>query len=243
MAVYLVGEDVRDDGFKSDAAVREVSACELFGRDAQRRRDWAMPQNPDGRAVGGNGVEFAGVKPALDAHPVAGGDFAVGLRRVVPAGHAEAAVLHGEGQLVLRPQTDDGCRDVERPPELPSDLGRAQFGDCRQGWLRIACRRPRGQENEGNGEKRHRANYTKTPRIARAGETNRVTLLIGKAYAVSCLLPVSVVGASDPEVEVGRDGARTTVRWPVRLEYVDAALASSPRAAGPAAAAAARRGR
>ena len=164
MAVYLVGEDVRDDGFKSDAAVREVSACELFGRDAQRRRDRAMPQNLEGRAVGGNGVEFAGVKPALDAHPVAGGDFAVGLRRVVPAGHAEAAVLHGEGQLVLRPQADDGCRDVERPPEIPSDLGRAQFGDCRQGWLRIACRRPRGQENEGNGEKRHRANYTKTPR-------------------------------------------------------------------------------
>ncbi len=67
--------------------------------------------------------------------------------------------------------------------------------------------------------------------VARAGETNRVALLIGKNYAVRCLLPATVVGKSDPEVVVGWDNARTTVCWPVRFKYVDAVLPSALREA------------
>ena len=52
--------------------------------------------------------------------------------------------------------------------------------------------------------------------VARAGETYRVALLIGKAYQVTCPMPVAVVGASDPEIDVlGSGGAELFVRWPV----------------------------
>ena len=59
--------------------------------------------------------------------------------------------------------------------------------------------------------------------IARADETNRVALLIGKAYCVRSTLPFAVVGRESPEVEVLREGGGLTVRWPLQIDYVDVA--------------------
>ena len=51
---------------------------------------------------------------------------------------------------------------------------------------------------------------------ARAGETNRVTLLVGKSYAVTAARPVRVVGCSSRQVRVEGDGTVSlTVRFPV----------------------------
>ena len=58
--------------------------------------------------------------------------------------------------------------------------------------------------------------------IAKAGATNRVMLLIGKDYAIRSQLPVSVVGQSDAEIEIRAENGLTHVRWPLRLEFVDA---------------------
>ena len=54
--------------------------------------------------------------------------------------------------------------------------------------------------------------------IARAGETNRVTILIGKTYTVTCDMPIVVVDKSDPEIEVTRTSAnRIGIVWPVEI--------------------------
>ena len=54
--------------------------------------------------------------------------------------------------------------------------------------------------------------------VARAGETNRVTLLIGKTYTVTCDMPVACVGRSDPEIEVTqRSERRIGIVWPVEI--------------------------
>ena len=54
--------------------------------------------------------------------------------------------------------------------------------------------------------------------IARPGETNRVTLLIGKTYTVTCDMPVACVGRSDPEIEVTqRSERRIRIVWPVEI--------------------------
>ena len=58
--------------------------------------------------------------------------------------------------------------------------------------------------------------------IARAGETNRVTILIGKTYTVTCDMPIVVVDKSDPEIEVTRTSAkRIGIVWPVEIWSVD----------------------
>ena len=58
--------------------------------------------------------------------------------------------------------------------------------------------------------------------VAKAGETNRVVLLLGKSYTVNCRLPLVCVGASHLDVEVGEDAdGRLTVCRPVRCEIVD----------------------
>ena len=50
--------------------------------------------------------------------------------------------------------------------------------------------------------------------IARAGETCRVMLLIGKTYTVTCPMPIAVVDKSDPEIEVTRRHAnRIGIVW------------------------------
>ena len=58
--------------------------------------------------------------------------------------------------------------------------------------------------------------------VAKAGETNRVVLLLGKSYTVDCRLPLVCAGASHPDVAVGEDrDGRLTVCRPVRCEIVD----------------------
>ena len=58
--------------------------------------------------------------------------------------------------------------------------------------------------------------------VAKAGETNRVVLLLGKPYTADCRLPLICVGASHPDVEVGEDAdGRLTVCRPVRCEIAD----------------------
>ena len=42
--------------------------------------------------------------------------------------------------------------------------------------------------------------------IARVGETNRVMLLIGKAYSVSSIMPVRIVDKEDAEIETSDNG-------------------------------------
>ena len=59
--------------------------------------------------------------------------------------------------------------------------------------------------------------------IARAGETNRVTILIGKTYHVTCPMPIVCVGQSSYEIEVYQDQSSPTemyICWPVLIEAV-----------------------
>ena len=57
--------------------------------------------------------------------------------------------------------------------------------------------------------------------IARAGDTNRVMLLLGKPYEIHCNMPIQVVGKEDVEVEVSEDAdGNLGVVWPVSLEFV-----------------------
>ena len=59
--------------------------------------------------------------------------------------------------------------------------------------------------------------------VAKAGATNRVTILIGKAYTVTCDMPVACVGQSSYEIEVYKDQGSPTemyIRWPVSIEAV-----------------------
>ena len=58
--------------------------------------------------------------------------------------------------------------------------------------------------------------------VARAGETNRVTILIGKTYIVTCDMPIAVVDKSDPEIDVYQHEERKLyVHWPVEIWSVD----------------------
>ena len=57
---------------------------------------------------------------------------------------------------------------------------------------------------------------------ARAGATNRVVLLIGKTYKVTCDLPFAVVGRSDPAINEWRDGdGALWLNWPVDIRAVE----------------------
>ena len=57
--------------------------------------------------------------------------------------------------------------------------------------------------------------------IARAGETNRVVLLIGKAYQVTSRMPITCVGQSSGEIEVDQVSAtELSICWPVAIEAV-----------------------
>lgn len=52
--------------------------------------------------------------------------------------------------------------------------------------------------------------------MLRAGETNRVTLLIGKTYTVESSQPLAVTDRSSAAIEVGGNGSRSlTIVWPV----------------------------
>ena len=55
--------------------------------------------------------------------------------------------------------------------------------------------------------------------IAKAGETNRVTLLIGKTYQVTSRQPFTCVGQSSAEIEVDQASAtELSICWPVTIE-------------------------
>ena len=57
--------------------------------------------------------------------------------------------------------------------------------------------------------------------IARAGETNRVTILIGKAYQVTCQMPIACTGTSDSAVDVDQVAAgELSICWPVEIYSV-----------------------
>ena len=58
--------------------------------------------------------------------------------------------------------------------------------------------------------------------MARAEATNRVTILIGKGYEVTCDEAIECVGVSDEAIEVWNHDERSLhVRWPVMIEYID----------------------
>ena len=58
--------------------------------------------------------------------------------------------------------------------------------------------------------------------MVRAGETNRVILLIGKTYSVASSRPVSVVAKSDPAIEVTGDGTcGLGICWPVGVSVAE----------------------
>ena len=60
--------------------------------------------------------------------------------------------------------------------------------------------------------------------MARAGETNRVTILIGKGYSVRADEHIECVGTSDTAIEVTRTGEDTLyIRWPVSITFEDEA--------------------
>ncbi len=58
--------------------------------------------------------------------------------------------------------------------------------------------------------------------MARAEATNRVTILIGKGYEVTCDEAIECVGVSDEAIEVWNHDERSLyVRWPVTIDYID----------------------
>ena len=57
--------------------------------------------------------------------------------------------------------------------------------------------------------------------IAQPGETNRVTLLIGKTYHVTSRMPMTCVGKSNVEIETWQDSpTRLSFLWPVTIDVV-----------------------
>ena len=57
--------------------------------------------------------------------------------------------------------------------------------------------------------------------VARPGETNRVTLLIGKTYHAESRMPITCVGQSSAEIEVWQDSpTEISFLWPVTIESV-----------------------
>ena len=57
--------------------------------------------------------------------------------------------------------------------------------------------------------------------IARAGETNRVTILIGKTYTVSCNMPIFCVDKSSFDIDVWQNSpTELYICWPVTIEAV-----------------------
>jgi hypothetical protein len=64
--------------------------------------------------------------------------------------------------------------------------------------------------------------------IARAGETNRVNLLIGKTYRVASAQPIFCTAKSSEDIEVSGESPRAmTVVWPVSYEIVSLARSAS----------------
>ena len=130
---------------------------------------------------------------------------------------------------------DDGIPNDEDPaPLTPADT--AQFGphqtlpeDANTNhyyWIDLVVPHANARVTfEGDGA----SDLPDPDFIAKSDETNRVTLLIGKTYAVRSALPLKIAGASDLEVEASSSGRQTMVRWPLQIDYVDVA---TPQVAG-----------
>ena len=57
--------------------------------------------------------------------------------------------------------------------------------------------------------------------VASAGETNRVTILIGKTYIVTCPMPIAVVDKSSADIDVQQESpTEMHICWPVEI-YAD----------------------
>ena len=69
--------------------------------------------------------------------------------------------------------------------------------------------------------------------VARAGDTNRVYLLIGKYYAVHCDMPISCVDRESTDIVVQGDEHNLTILWPVGMEFAGVPpLLASPQFLG-----------
>ena len=77
------------------------------------------------------------------------------------------------------------------------------------------------------------SNLTDPSFVAKAGETNRVTLLIGKSYRATCAFPFKVVAKSSDEIGESWDGENEVdLCWPVTISVTtDGDAASDAQAA------------
>ena len=120
---------------------------------------------------------------------------------------------------------DDGIpNDEDAEPFAPAD--EPQFGPRQtlpEGantnaycWVDLVVRRANAKVTfAGDGA----SNLSDPAFIAEADATNRVTLLIGKTYRVTCPMPFEVAGKSSDDIEESweRDEAALWLHWPVRI--------------------------
>ena len=121
---------------------------------------------------------------------------------------------------------DDGIPNgADDAPLVPSDT--PQFGPPQtlpEGansnaycWVDLVVRQANAQVTfTGDGA----SNLADPSFIAEADATNRVTLLIGKTYRVTCPMPFEVAAKSSDDIEDSweEDGAALWLHWPVRIE-------------------------
>ena len=130
---------------------------------------------------------------------------------------------------------DDGIPNVEDDaPLVPSDA--PQFGPHQtlpEGanaeaycWIDLVVRRANAKVTfAGDGA----SNLADPSFIAEADATNRVTLLIGKTYRVTCPMPFEVAGKSSDDIEESweRNGAALWLHWPVSIRSHGTSVQSS----------------
>ena len=120
---------------------------------------------------------------------------------------------------------DDGIPNGEDPAPL-APAGAPQFGPHQtlpEGassnaycWVDLVVRRANAQVTfAGDGE----SNLADPSFIAEADATNRVTLLIGKTYRVTCPMPFEIAAKSSDDIEDSweADGAALWLHWPVAI--------------------------
>ena len=135
---------------------------------------------------------------------------------------------------------DDGIpNDEDAEPFAPAD--EPQFGPhqtlpdgantnayC---WVDLVVRRANAKVTfAGDGE----SDLADPAFIAEVDVTNRVTLLIGKTYRVTCPVPFEVAGKSSDDIEESweEDGAALWLHWPVSIALKPAALNTEETEAG-----------
>ena len=130
---------------------------------------------------------------------------------------------------------DDGIPNVEDDaPLVPSDA--PQFGPHQtlpEGanaeaycWIDLVVRHANAKVTfAGDGE----SDLADPAFIAETDATNRVTLLIGKTYRVTCPMPFEVAGKSSDDIEESweRNGAALWLHWPVSIRSHGTSVQSS----------------